>query len=286
MYFGYGADGGEVCACEMCKSSVKEFVTQSTVQRKVYREPRSTDTLWRYLDLAKYISLLHSSALHFCRADNFLNDPFEGATGYKAMRHFWEQKERDFITAAMKQGSVQAGKPIDDSEITREADRFVTGQRDNRTLYEPRRTFITCWHSNADESDAMWQIYSRRNQYMVALKTTVERLDNALGECSDNEIGEVNYVDYQSFYPVLGQQFWYKRKSFAHEREVRAIIKLWDGIDADGILEPVQLDVLVEQVILGPESPDWFEGIVRSITEKYTQKFSIQRSNMDAEPFF
>jgi hypothetical protein len=285
MYLGY-TDGEEFCTCETCKSSIKEFITQSAVQPKVYREPKSTDTLWRYLDLAKFISLLDSSALYFCRADNFPNDPFEGATGYKAMKHFWEEKERGFITAAMKQGAVQSGKTIDDSELSREVDRFVTGQRDMRALYEPRRTFITCWHSNTDESDAMWQIYSRRSQYMIALKTTVGRLDTALGEHSDNEMGEVNYVDYRSFYPGLGQQFWYKRQSFAHEREVRVMIKLWEGIDADGILEPVDLDVLVEQIILGPESPNWFEGIVWSLAEKYHKKFDIQRSGMGAEPFF
>jgi restriction endonuclease len=238
------------------------------------------------LDFAKFVSLLDKSALYFCRADKFVNDPFEGATGYKAMKDFWEQKEREFITSKIRQGCQQSEQPVDESELPKEAERFVTGQRDIRQLHETRRTFITFWHLNADESDAMWQIYSRRNQYMVALKTTVQRLDKALGEYSDNEIGEVNYVDYKTAYPQLGHQFWYKRHSFAHEREVRAIIKMSSDINAEGILEPVQLDFLIEEIVLGPESPGWFEEIVKSIALKYNQNLLIRSSNMNAEPFF
>jgi hypothetical protein len=276
----------ELCTCETCRVHIKDFVTQSALEQKAYREPPPNDHLWRYLDLAKFVSLLDNSALYFCRADKFINDPFEGATGFKAMKHFWEQKEREFIIRAMRQGRQQSGQPSDDSELLREAERFVTGQRDIRQSHEPRRTFITCWHLNADESDAMWQIYSRRSQYMVAIKTTVQRLDKALGEYSDNEIGQVNYIDYKTFYPPLGHQFWFKRHSFAHEREVRAIIKTWNAIDAEGFFEPIQLDVLIEEIVLGPESPGWFEEIVKSIAGKYNQTFVIRSSNMNAEPFF
>jgi hypothetical protein len=71
------------------------FVTENSVLvQKVYREPPPTSTLWRYLDLAKFISLLEESALYFCRGDNFVNDPFEGATAPKSMQAFWEQQER------------------------------------------------------------------------------------------------------------------------------------------------------------------------------------------------
>jgi hypothetical protein len=287
LFLGFDNKGEEISTCGACRDHIKEFKTQSAMPPKVYQEPSPLDSLWRYLDLAKYISILDQSALYFCRADRFVDDPFEGATGFKALKQFWEQQEREYIINAVKQGRQQSGlSPIEEAEILKQADGFVTGQRQIRESYDPRRTFITCWHTNRDESDAMWQIYSRRNQYMVALKTTVERLDKALGEHSDNEIGKINYVDYRTFYPPLGHQFWYKRHSFAHEREVRVIIKLWDEIDAPGFFEPVKLDILVEQIILGPDTPDWFEDVVKSITLKYGQNFEIQKSQMKAEPFF
>jgi hypothetical protein len=283
---GFNVTGEEVCTCQSCRNHVKEFVTDNAFQvNKIYGEPAPTDTLWRYLDFAKFISLLDESALYFCRADNFLNDPFEGAAGIKAMKSFWDQKEREHIVGLLKLAKQQ-GYLIDEATISEQADRAVADLRNTAEKYKHCKTFITCWHLNPIESDAMWQIYSRRNEYMVAIKTTVERLDKALGDHSDNEIGKVNYIDYKNFYDSTARAFWYKRQSFAHEREVRAIIEIWDKIEAKGILEPVQLDMLVERVVIGPKSPHWFEGLVKSVTLKYNQKFEIHRSEMDAEPFF
>jgi hypothetical protein len=38
--------------------------------------------IWRYMDLAKFVSLLQDSSFHFCRADR-LGDPFEGSVPLK-----------------------------------------------------------------------------------------------------------------------------------------------------------------------------------------------------------
>jgi hypothetical protein len=91
LFLGFDNKSREVCTCEACRDHIKEFITQSAIPPKAYQDPSPLDSLWRYLDLAKYISLLDQSALYFCRADKFFDDPFEGATGYSAMRHFWEQ---------------------------------------------------------------------------------------------------------------------------------------------------------------------------------------------------
>jgi hypothetical protein len=287
---GFDAKGGELCTCETCRDRVNEFVTESAFDPvrfpKAYREPAPSDTLWRYMDLAKFISLLQESALYFCRADHFFDDRFEGATGFKAMKVFWEQQERAFIINAMKSTCEGTGKTVNQEKILQAAEQYVSAQREIREIRERQRTFLTCWHRNQEESDAMWQIYSRRNQYMLAIKTSVERLDKALGDHSDNEIGEVNYIDYRTFSPALGQQFWYKRRSFQHEQEIRVIIETCDPLDAAGLLERVKLDVLIEKIVLGPDTPDWFEALVKSITLKYDQNLEIIHSDMNAEPFF
>jgi DNA-directed RNA polymerase subunit RPC12/RpoP len=78
-FYGFDSKAEELCTCDYCQNHITEFVTRSAVRvRKAYKEPSAADTLWRYLDLAKFISLLEESALYFCRGDNFLNDPFEG----------------------------------------------------------------------------------------------------------------------------------------------------------------------------------------------------------------
>jgi hypothetical protein len=45
-----------------------------------YGIPDDDTILWRYMDLAKFISLLKDKTLYMTRADMF-EDPFEGAVG-------------------------------------------------------------------------------------------------------------------------------------------------------------------------------------------------------------
>ena len=51
----------------------------SVTKHEVFEWPKDTDaSAWRYLDLPKYLSMLDSQALFFCRLDK-LGDPFEGS---------------------------------------------------------------------------------------------------------------------------------------------------------------------------------------------------------------
>lgn len=43
--------------------------------------------LWRYLDVAKFVSLLQTQAIHFPRGDQF-EDPFEGSYPLNAIDVF------------------------------------------------------------------------------------------------------------------------------------------------------------------------------------------------------
>jgi hypothetical protein len=48
--------------------------------------------LWRYLDLSRFLSLLDSTCLYFCRASEFrTNDPFEGSFP-KLEYEYWGKK--------------------------------------------------------------------------------------------------------------------------------------------------------------------------------------------------
>ncbi len=44
----------------------------------LFRAPANeSERIWRYMDFTKFVSMLHSESLFFCRADK-LSDPFEG----------------------------------------------------------------------------------------------------------------------------------------------------------------------------------------------------------------
>ena len=121
-------------------------------------------------------------------------------------------------------------------------------------------TAINCWHLNSHESAAMWVLYLKSNEG-IAVQSTYRKLLDSLVDEREIFIGKVNYIDYDNeifldrnaLAPLV-----YKRKSFEHEREVRAIITNWPkepiGPDSptatirSGIEVDVDLKVLIENI--------------------------------------
>ena len=124
----------------------------------------SAAKIWRYLDLAKYISLLKNRTLHFTRLDQF-SDPFEGTI---------TKRKYEEIVQIAAQG---------------EADKKIPWHWQGRyfeilmAMYRraPRCHFVNCWHMNEHESEAMWKLYAR-SEYAVSIESTYARLVNVLPE--------------------------------------------------------------------------------------------------------
>src|SRR4051794_3172724 len=105
-----------------------------------------TAKVWRYLDLERLIALLSSRELIFPRADSF-RDEFEGSVT-RGVSEFW------------------ARNPISAEMMARSREEFR------------RMAYVSCWHMNNSESEAMWRLYCPTNAG-VALQTTYERLDRS-----------------------------------------------------------------------------------------------------------
>lgn len=227
------------------------------------REPPPSTRIWKYLDLAKFLALLRYRCLHLAPTTEF-SDRFEGDIG-----------------------SVQRKKVID-----RYGEEKFEQIRDFlRRLRE--RTFVSCWTENEFESDAMWRIYTGAS-YGVALQSTYERLKNLLPSDAGNltcTAGRVNYVDYNTEILNLESYFhpyFYKRKSFEHEREVRILLQEKAGgpsSEAQKIeLDRRQLNELIESLHLSPGAPNWFRVLVRDICRDYGLDLEPIRSALDEEP--
>lgn len=190
--------------------------------------------IWRYMDFTKFVSLLDKGALYFARSDKF-EDPYEGVyPKTDAIKYFGDLK----ASSRMREISKQM-------------------------------VYVNCWHINEYESAAMWRLYLKSNEG-VAIQSTFKRLiDSFKGINAPIFIGKVTYIDYSKesipqrnlniFYPFL-----YKRKSFEHERELRAVLG-----DLNPQKEPVYVGVdistLIEKVYVAPTSEDWFYDLINSI---------------------
>lgn len=224
-----------------------------------FEPPDDTTPLWRYVDFTKFVYLLETRGLWFTRADRFV-DRFEGSFTFEDAR-----RRRDWAPP-----------------VREEVGRQIEALRS--------RTCLSCWHRNEYESAAMWELYLKSDEG-VAIRSTFPRMQAALRNADTPvHIGVVRYLDYDresipadtTFAPLL-----HKRRSFAHENEVRALVQRdGDDDDDDGRLVPCDLDGLIEQVFVSPHAPDWFQELVASISRRYGHGWRVVRSDLGRDPVY
>ncbi len=223
------------------------------------------------MDFTKYVSFLEKRSLYFARSDLF-EDPYEGATSRaNTTLRSVKYKDEEVLSNAFKQLS-----------------QFAEWVR--------VWTYINCWHMNEYESSAMWKLYAHADE-AVAIQSTFEKLNQNLP--SGVYLGVVKYIDYEKDWMPEGNSFWpfvHKRKSFEHEREIRAVIQklpIKDNVIATGMPNtehgrsiPININELVEKVFISPTAPSWFAELVSTVTQKFDAKFSVEQSLLAKKPVF
>ena len=261
--------------------------------------PGDDTTLWRYMSLEKFVSILATGSLFFTRVDKF-DDPFEGFTPplltymYELIINRAEDTEKAGLESAVK-------------------------AMENWRKY----VMCNCWHQNQEESMAMWEKYQIRNSG-IAIKTTMQNLKKSLSDELDIFIGQIKYSSpetYETKYTfdyvsanlsneqLLYFPYFYKRKAFEYEHEVRLIIDshplvsdYWDKNFGDIPLEdifqkelelpeiweigmPLKVDVQLligetGEIIISPYTEDWVTEAVRSVVRQYGFDFKVNRSTL------
>ena len=146
---------------------------------------------------------------------------------------------------------------------------------------------INCWHINEHESDAMWKIYLDSAEG-VAIQSTFERLEGSIKEPWNEHliVRPVKYLNYEKNEPPSTNAldpFFCKRKAFEHEKELRAMITLFNEnptIVEHGLSVPVDLNLLIEMVHISPKAPIWFSQMVQKLLIRYELKVQIKNSNL------
>lgn len=240
--------------------------------------------VWRYLDLAKAISFLQSGELYFRRADLF-QDAHEG-TITKPLAEAWAR-----IAARVKAPQIEEVMSI--------------GRKCAR-----KTIFINCWHANPSESEAMWQLYCPNNQG-IAIQTNYTKLMKWSLDVPQSFIGAVQYLDYQTEKFAKGdylQAFIHKRRSFAHENEVRIVhsqhekLRDHDAQSFDELLEiekklsdqPIGVgfafptEQIIEAIFVNPYAPNWYFNMFREVVAnlKPTLFDRVKKSALAESPYF
>lgn len=280
-YAGYGDDGSPLYVGPCCQHLLQEYA--SPIYWHWERDKRcSPETvLWRYMDFAKFVALLEQQGIHFARADR-LGDAFEGATGNASMRPQWDAYYLEYFRDSMRR--PPAGyQPLSAEKIELEAHRLL-GEMSEGWTKQRHETFVSCWHANAGESEALWRLYCPPPTAGVAIATTAQRLVDELGN-APFKLGRVYYIDMRTEFPGIHDRIFAKRKSLAHESEVRAVINKPAATEL-GLVVPVRLADTLLGVVPSPFAPDWFPGLVQALLARFGLTLPVVQSELVAEPFF
>lgn len=145
-----------------------------------------------------------------------------------------------------------------------------------------QRAAVSSWHASEHESEAMWRIYSPP-QEALALRSTYERLRAGLPEYV--RIHLVQYADHPlaSDDPLL--PFFFKRRAYEHEKELRAVLGRppvgSNAIEEDsGWQLPVKIDQIIERVYVSPFAQQWFYDLVQGVIRRYDLHIAVERSEL------
>jgi hypothetical protein len=222
--------------------------------------PDRNASIWRYIDIDKFESMVRDRALYMARADR-LGDEHEGTTP-PAELELWRR-------VAEQTGDEHERLTIEHHSL----------QRSEYAAAFRNTYYVSCWHMAADENVAMWDRYVRTPD-SVAVRTTYSALRDQFSPAIVN-IGMVRYIDYdREPLPSINmlQRITHKRHFFADEREVRAVVcaLLPEDVrnvhvdpyltsDARGLKLPVHMQRLVQGVVLNPKSSSTFKDQVTNL---------------------
>ncbi len=254
----------------------------------------SKSKIWRYMDLAKFLSILDTRSLYFARLDQLAAaDPFEG---------YYTSLNIKFDDIPFEKLSEEWKDNIKTKETYKSIIRSSRLSREH-TKVNREVTFVNSWHVKEYESAAMWSLYLS-NHEGICIQSTFDNFVASLEsyEEFDIYIGKIKYIDYEREAIPMGNllsPYIYKRKSFEHEEELRALI--WtpqngknDGVnlknnkfkDDMGLYVPVNIEKLIEGIFVSPSAPKWIANLIRSIVEKYEIEAEVVRSDLSVKPIY
>lgn len=235
-------------------------------------KPDNGTTIWRYMDLGKFISLIQTNQLWFSHTSKF-DDPYEGRYSKAVAEEI--QKEKWGIE-----------NPSDeDSEF------FIEDDADD---------YVSCWNMKDSQSVALWELYVGENNG-VAIKSTVEDLKRAIVELPEEqlehqmEFGEVEYhitgEEPRGYYAPI----FTKRDIFGFEQEYRAVLTVFDSLDdveIDGVkIKPnvgigleIDPNTLINEVYISPGASGYLQDVVERLQSDYGPNYSVEKSTVFDHP--
>ena len=224
--------------------------------------------------------MLATRTLHFACITS-LKDPYEGwlPRSYMEVLDSLSRTYRDQIWRTINLAAVRPSFDRAPAQLKTLLRDMECKLHMPRLLKETNEKFgASCWHINEGESEAMWRLYGAAGAG-VAIESTKERLEAAMKSAALHTvlIDPVRYMDFDDDPIDKGEHRhlmgFIKRKSFEHERELRAIVMLPEPGKGVGI--PCDMNTLVAGIHIAPRADQYYVDAVRYIIDHADPRLDV-----------
>jgi Protein of unknown function (DUF2971) len=254
------------------------------LRRQGDEEPADDTSIWRYMDLTRFVLLTSEKKLRFTKLKELqTGDPYEGFGLAQGLR------------GVSKNSKPQVAKHGIAMALYREFSKHAS----HAVRDAPNLLYVNCW-CMGPESLGMWMLYGGAGAG-VAVKSTVGQFKTALARELRSEqyrFGKINYhADLRAvsdlkhnfrrgkipasgnLWALLLKMAFHKREAYEYEREWRAAI-YQDPRDISGVDIPVDLDQLTSEIYVGPRAGVGEFGAVQAIVAKAGLSQKIVKSDL------
>lgn len=195
-------------------------------------------TVWRYMDILSLFTLLQTERLHFTKLSELYRfDPNEGTGGLSIKVVNSVVTPRSFSIPVTAESIERNKQELSRVEAELKVALSMPIQKWKIQVQEwdklNENVFISCWHTNENESDFMWRIYAK-HEYGLAVTSYLQDLLDSFEHIGRDKIG-YDYVVYPSLdillkdrlHQALGPDaaFLIKHPDFQAERELRIFVR-------------------------------------------------------------
>jgi hypothetical protein len=285
LFAGYDKTGEAALTHARCSDVLMELATPLYWTDQPDISVPDAQMVWRYMDFAKFASMLQQRGLYFPKAAE-LEDKFEGAAGNADREAQWDAFYYEHFRRVVT--TPPPGYPVPimtDDDIDREAKRLLRSIKASGE--NARSSLVSCWHANTVESEALWRLYCPPPTAGVAIRTNVGKLWKAMDTEVSAVVGRVHYVDFRERFADTGRdRLFFKRRSLSHENEVRIVI--WSRREDISNSRIVQCDLtsLIDEVVISPFAPSWFFDVAVELASSMRLDMNFRRSELLEHPFY
>lgn len=253
-------------------------------------------TLWRFMSVTKFVSLLSAETLVFPQVALLASrDPKEGQ--FTNLDHqIASQIDQDDTVAEQVGKHIGGDKPLDIKTVRR-----IAGERLLSFYNEmgPKTHYVSCWNMSDHEPAQLWSMYASETDG-VAIKSSIPKISKALSNAEQKiYLGSIKYQNYDHVQMPVGNLFfpiYHKRIEFINEQELRlCILHHQDGGDFryDGesnyatfdhyppvISVPCDLKELISEIIVAPFADPWVVDAIENLVAKYELSAPVRRSSI------